>query len=85
MGKFCLKDSYEKFNKNEIISCLDISDSGVLAIGKFDRKVEIMDFSNKKITSSFGVKHSFEKKLKYREITSTLNKTISMICLLIYN
>jgi len=68
MGKFCLKDSYEKYNKNEIISCLDISDSGVLAIGKFDRKVEIMDFSNKKITSSFGVKKLFSKeKLTYIE------------------
>lgn len=53
LNKFTVKDSYEKFNKSDIVSCFDIPNSSskdyktysdLIAIGKFDRKIQILDF-----------------------------------------
>ncbi|KAL4441643.1 hypothetical protein ABPG74_021575 [Tetrahymena malaccensis] len=64
LNKFQIKDSYEKFAKSDILSCFDIPKQNstdyskyqdVVAFGKFDRKIEILDYKQKKIINQFGL------------------------------
>ncbi|KAL4493136.1 hypothetical protein ABPG72_003221 [Tetrahymena utriculariae] len=64
LNKFQIKDSYEKFVKSDILSCFDIPNQNsadyskyqdVVAFGKFDRKIEILDYKQKKIVNQFGL------------------------------
>ncbi|EAR94155.3 WD domain, G-beta repeat protein (macronuclear) [Tetrahymena thermophila SB210] len=64
LNKFQIKDSYEKFVKSDILSCFDIPKQNsadyskyqdIVAFGKFDKKIEILDYKQKKIINQFGL------------------------------